>query len=236
MDNVNIASYVDIVNIILYYFDMSKKHYHHGDLKEALIRAGVEILAERGTEELTLREVARLAGVSHSAPYRHFENKEELVGAIASEGFRLLTRALRDAVSAGRGVFQEELRLSGRAYVEFALSNPEHLKVMFSSERFGSDHECIHGMEDLDAFSQIKGVFERALEKGLIRDEQPAEALALLSWSQVHGFSHILIEEQIPPATIPPEVVKGLIDYQVELMCRGLILTMSDTVSELPHR
>lgn len=236
VDNVNITPNVDIVNIYLYTFYMAKEQYHHGSLKEALIRAGLRILAEGGTEQLTLRETARRAGVSHSAPYRHFENKDQLIGAIAAEGFRMLTKALRDAVQTGRGNFREELRLSGGAYVEFALANPEHLKVMFSSERSFPDHECIHGMESLDAFSQIQGVFERALQNGSIRGEQPAEALALLSWAQVHGLSHILIERQIPPGNLPLEAVMSLIDYQVELMCRGLTTVPLDQLPEQPPR
>lgn len=236
MYDVNIILNVDSVNRYMIDFPMEKRKYHHGNLREALVYAGVEILTEGGTEELTLRAVARRAGVSHSAPYRHFESKEQLLGAIAAEGFRLLTRALKDAAAAGKGDFKEELRLSGRAYVTFALENPEHLKVMFSSERFYPEHECLHDMEDLDAFSQITGVFSRALRRGIIKDERPAEALALLSWSQVHGLSHILIEKQIPPDTIPTPEVFDLIDYQVELMWRGLTTAAPDIPPEQPPR
>ncbi|MBN2049785.1 MAG: TetR/AcrR family transcriptional regulator [Spirochaetales bacterium] len=199
-----------------------KKQYHHGDLKEALITAGLAILAEGGAEALSLRETARRAGVSHSAPYRHFQNKEQLIGAIAAEGFRRLTKALSDAIALGGGRFHEELRLSGRAYVEFALNNPEHLKVMFSIKRFVPGHDCIHGVEDLDAFARIAGVFERAQAEGIIPTDQPPPALALLAWAQVHGMSHILIEKQIPPGTISLESALSLIDSWVVFMCRGL--------------
>jgi len=201
---------------------MGKRNYHHGDLQESLIRSGMEILSEQGIDALTLRETARRAGVSHSAPYRHFRSKEELIGAIAAEGFRMLTLALTGAVEKGRGDFREELRLSGHAYVDFALSHPEHLKLMFSARRFDFGANCIHGMEDLEAFSQIKGVFSRGLESGVIVSQQPAEALALLVWSQVHGLSHILIEQQIPPNTLPIDSVFSLIDEQVAIICRGL--------------
>jgi len=201
---------------------MHKEKYHHGDLQESLVRSGMEILSEQGIDALTLRETARRAGVSHSAPYRHFRNKEELLIAIAAEGFRMLTAALSQAVEKGDGKFREELRLSGRAYVDFALSHPEHLKLMFSARRFDLGEDCVHGTEDLDAFSQIKGVFQRGLEGGAIVSRQPAEALALLVWSQVHGLSHILIEKQIPPDTISLDSVFSLIDEQVEILCRGL--------------
>ena len=134
----------------------------------------------------------------------------------------MLTVALAQAGEKGGGNFREELRLSGRAYVDFALSHPEHLKLMFSARRFDFERDCVHGMEDLDAFSQIKGVFQRGFEEGAIVSRQPAEALALLVWSQVHGLSHILIEKQIPPNTLPIDSVFSLLDEQVEIICRGL--------------
>ncbi len=182
----------------------------------------MEILSEKGVDALTLRETARRAGVSHSAPYRHFKSKEELLGRVAAEGFQLLTALLQKAIEAGAGSFREELRLSGRAYVDFALSHPEHLKVMFSASRLDFGLECIHGIEDLDAFSRIIGVFQRALDKGEIETGQPPQALALMVWAQVHGLSHILIENQIPPGAFSPESLFSLIDEHADLMCRGL--------------
>ena len=134
----------------------------------------------------------------------------------------MLTARLQAAVDAGAGSFREELRLSGRAYVDFALSHPDHLKVMFSARRFDIGADCIHGMEDLDAFARINGVFERAIEKRVIETEQPSHALALLVWAQVHGLSHILIEKQVPPEAFPADAVYPLIDEHVELLSRGL--------------
>ncbi|HYM69483.1 MAG TPA: helix-turn-helix domain-containing protein, partial [bacterium] len=75
----------------------SKRSYHHGDLREALLRAAIDLVADVGPRGFTLREVARRAGVSHNAPYRHFRDKEELIAAVAAEGFRELTRAMLEA-------------------------------------------------------------------------------------------------------------------------------------------
>ncbi len=182
----------------------------------------MDILSEKGLGALSLRETARRAGVSHAAPYRHFRNKEKLIGAIALEGFRLLTASLEQAIESAGGKSREELRLSGRAYVEFALSHPEYLKLMFSADRFPDggkcfqEGDCIHNNEDVDAFAKIRDLFARAIARGELSGHYPPEALALLVWSQVHGLSHILIEEQIPPGTISDDEIMGVIDIQVE--------------------
>src|SRR5262245_23788463 len=104
--------------------------YHHGDLRRALLDAALEILAEGGAAGLTLREVARRAGVTHAAPYRHFEDKAALLAAVAEEGFRavyaeMLARSerVKDPV--------ERLYQIGAAYVLFAVTHPAHFRVMF---------------------------------------------------------------------------------------------------------
>src|SRR5271154_4409043 len=101
--------------------------YQHGDLKEALVQAGLQLLTEGGGEGLSLRAAALLAGVSHAAPYRHFADKDALVAAIAERGFRLLTRSMNDEVArAARAHVQvrARLRAAGAGYVRFALAHP----------------------------------------------------------------------------------------------------------------
>ena len=102
------------------------------------------------------------------------------------------------------------------------LENPEHLKVMFSNRRFYPDHDCIHGIENLDAFSQISGVYERGAEGRCyqVRTSAPRPGPPCL----VTGSRpfHILIEKQIPPGTMERDDILAMIDYYVELMCRGL--------------
>src|SRR6185369_11386433 len=99
--------------------------YQHGDLRHALIQAGLKLLGERGVEGLSLRAAAELAGVSHAAPYRHFADKDALVAAIAEEGFRLLTRRMRDEIDAsGSNDALARLQASAIGYVSFAVEHP----------------------------------------------------------------------------------------------------------------
>jgi len=114
-----------------------KRPYHHGNLKPALLRAATELIAEVGPAAFALREVARRAGISHNAPYRHFRDKDELLASVATEGFERLAGALSEAAcregkrANGRDQAPRRLQASGVGYVKFALQWPEHLLVMF---------------------------------------------------------------------------------------------------------
>src|SRR5579871_2133171 len=105
--------------------------YHHGNLKQALLGAALELIAETGPRGFTLREAARRAGVSHNAPYRHFRDRDELLAAVATEGFDRLTKAMAGAARKVRPL--DRLRRSGIAYVDFALRWPQHFAVMFDA-------------------------------------------------------------------------------------------------------
>src|ERR1700730_2079282 len=108
------------------------KPYHHGHLREVLLKAAIELIAEVGPAGFTLREVARRAGVSHNAPYRHFPDRGDLLAAILAQVFRELNEAMLEAVSHQRSSVGR-LKRAGLAYVEFALRRPEHFTVMFDA-------------------------------------------------------------------------------------------------------
>src|SRR5215510_9562369 len=106
--------------------------YQHGDLRRALIQAGLKLLGEGGVRQLSLRAAAELAGVSHAAPYRHFRDKDALVAAIAEQGFRLLTRRMREEIdAAGSADLLVRLRASAWGYVSFAIENPGYFRTIF---------------------------------------------------------------------------------------------------------
>ena len=112
--------------------------YQHGDLRPALIQAGLKLLTEGGVAGLSLRAAAQLAGVSHAAPYRHFRDKDALVQAIAEEGFRLLTRRMRLEIDGcGSTDVLVRLRASAVGYVSFALEHPGYFRTIFG--RGGGD-------------------------------------------------------------------------------------------------
>ena len=111
-------------------FVTASRPYHHANLRKTLLAAAVALIGEVGPQAFTLREVARRAGVSHNAPYRHFPSKDELLLAVAAEGFERLTALMEKTLSAGRSPL-ERLELCGCGYVDFALRWPNHLLVMF---------------------------------------------------------------------------------------------------------
>jgi AcrR family transcriptional regulator len=176
---------------------MVKERYHHGDLKNALIRAGSQILVEEGIAALSLRKVAGRAGVSHSAPYAHFPDKQALVAAISTEGFRQLYERLKGAVDANRSDPSGMLVEVAHAYLTFALDSPAFFKVMFSGileqEKAYPDFVAMSTknfqlLVELVAQGQAAGV----LPVG------PPERMAISIWSTVHGFTALMIDRQIP--------------------------------------
>ena len=108
----------------------AKPAYHHGDLRRALTEAAWELVREHGLDALTLREVARKVGVTHAAPYHHFESREALLDALAEEAFGALASAM-EAVSLRERDPVDRLMAVGRAYIDFGRAHPERLQVMF---------------------------------------------------------------------------------------------------------
>lgn len=160
--------------------------YHHGDLRRALVEAGLKLLVAGGAESLGLREVARAVGVSASAPYRHFENRQALLAAIAREGFLEFDAALDRA---GEGLAPESrLEAMGRAYVGFALANPQLFRLMFSPE-VGKDANP--GLMEA-ARASYQSLTALAASTG-----GPSRETAVSTWALVHGLAVLLLDDQI---------------------------------------
>ena len=169
--------------------------YHHGNLRNALIKAGVEILEQEGDGALSLRKVARKVGVSHAAPYRHFANKELLLAAIAEEGFRKLEKKMNEAIAEFQGDSRDQLTDLGWAYIQFSIENPNHLRVMFTD--FSEACELETG-NTFDLLVQTIRIGQDANDI-VTGDLMP---LALTLWSTVHGLAVLLIENRIPAVTL----------------------------------
>ena len=151
--------------------------YHHGDLRTAALQAAGKVLEKEGVAALSLREVARRAGVSHNAPYRHFPDRNALLAALAAEGFELLSAQL--AANQGRDM--------GAAYVRFALEHPQRFRLMFGGLLKLEDHPQL-----ADASAGAYGALVAAMKaQKEIRDPETAAAAA---WSLVHGLSHLLLD------------------------------------------
>jgi AcrR family transcriptional regulator len=166
-----------------------KPGYHHGDLRRALIGAAAKIVAKQGAGAVTLREVARLAGVSHNAPYRHFESLRALLAAVATEGFEEFGAKLRVAAEAEPDA---KLRRNaiGRAYLRFALDNPKLYLLMFGAELDKSQHDELRAAAD-GAFSILTSTLSRSGKSG--------HADAINAWAFVHGLAHLVLDKQIKP-------------------------------------
>lgn len=169
--------------------------YHHGDLKQALIRAALEVVAQEGGRNLSLRQVAKRVGVSHNAPYRHFPDRDALLAALAEEGFRDLTAAM---ITYSQGVPgpPEHLTAVGTAYVGYALEHPHHYRLMFSDFQWGSGV-----YPDLDFWSEkgfqvLLSAIDRGIRSGVFRQVE-TKSLALVAWSLVHGQALLAIDRRI---------------------------------------
>ncbi|HET6610919.1 MAG TPA: TetR/AcrR family transcriptional regulator [Kofleriaceae bacterium] len=193
--------------------------YHHGDLRRALIDGALAIVAEPGgAEALTLREVARRAGVTHAAPYRHFENKDQLLCEVAEEGFRKLT----DAMAARAARVRDSLaryRAIGTAYVEFAAANPGHYRVMFGA-RLDHGHPGLAEAAQT-AFDTLVGAIVAGQKAGQLRSGSAME-MALTSWSAVHGLAMIVIDGRLAPTGLPGKSPTALARSVVRLLADGM--------------
>ena len=172
-----------------------RKPYHHVNLRGALLEAAIRLIAEVGPTAFTLREVARRAGVSHNAPYRHFQDKDDLMAAVATQGFQELTEAMLEAAGQ-RSDVRERLKEAGLGYVTFALRRPEHFTVMFDAPRSKKEHP-----EAAAAGEKAFGTLLAFVKSCQDQDGLPAGdtlTFALLAWSMVHGIAKLAITGRLP--------------------------------------
>jgi len=190
-----------------------RDRYHHGDLRRALIDAAQHILETEGVSALTLRAAARGAGVSQAAPYRHFTDKDALLAAVAEEGFRALSAAMREATDTAGGDFASRFRALGIAYIRFAVEQPARFRLMFGREIADRGaHLPLHQAAN-ETFGMLVAGIEKGQQSGLIRDGDPRE-LSMAAWSMVHGLSALLVDGQLSRGTQDLEMfASGVVRY-----------------------
>ncbi len=175
---------------------MPGQKYHHGDLKNALIKAGIEILSREGVGALSLRKVAQRAGVSHAAPYAHFTDKQALIAAISTEGYRMLYEKLETARQRYAGDPLRQLVEAAWAYTRFALDDPDHFKITFSgSVEKEKDYPAFVEMSQ-KSFALVTELVGNCQEAGIL-EAGPLDAMTVSVWSLVHGYVSLLLESQI---------------------------------------
>jgi AcrR family transcriptional regulator len=173
----------------------SRKPYHHDNLRETLLEAAIALIAEVGPTAFTLREVARRAGVSHNAPYRHFQSRDDLMAAVATQGFKELTQAMLEA-AASRSDALERLKCAGLGYVTFALRRPEHFTVMFDAPIFDRKTPESAAAEE-QAFTTLLDLVKSCQKTGQLPPGDSRQA-ALFAWTIVHGIAKLGITHRLP--------------------------------------
>lgn len=158
--------------------------YHHGDLRRAVLTAALDVIATEGPSALSLRDLARRAGVSHAAPAHHFKDRTGLLTAIATEGYELLADALADAA---------DLRERGVRYVRFGIEHPAHFQVMFQPDLLRGDDAALLAARARARAELRTGVAE-VPATGRGENTRLAEIAA---WSLAHGFATLLLSENL---------------------------------------
>jgi len=177
---------------------MPRKNYHHGDLKNALIEAGIEILSKEGVNDLSLRKAARKAGVSHAAPYAHFTDKQALIAAIALDGHSKIHARIEEVLALYPNDPLKQLVRLAWAYMQFGLESPAHYKITFSGliENEKNYPELAEvTRQSLTALQKI--ITDCQTGKVLVRGEYETEVVAVSLWGLIHGLVSLVIESQV---------------------------------------
>jgi len=195
--------------------------YHHGNLREQLLNSALEVLSEKGVAGTSLREVAKRAGVSHGAPYRHFKNKNILLLVLAGKGFHRLSAELRNMVKEYPEDPQQQLIESGVIYVRLAVESPELTQLMFGGIL---NYDCDEGSDNdagEAAFQELLNIIISGQSEGIYKDEE-SMSIALACWSSMHGLAMLYSAGQLDISSdkFDPE---NLIRMNCSMLLQGLL-------------
>ncbi|WP_189184871.1 TetR/AcrR family transcriptional regulator [Streptomyces albiflavescens] len=207
-----------------------KSRYHHGDLRNALIEAAVELAAEGGPERVVLREAARSVGVSPTAAYRHFNGQGELLEEVKIHGQQALAASMSEAVRVLPGLDdpgEEAVRRTeaiGRGYVRFAIEHPGLYRTAFCRTSAAEEHdftglEVPDGSPEFAAFRELSDTLDTLVAAGRMRpDNRPAAEVA--AWSAVHGLSLLILDG--PLALLPADQRDAVVERTLTTIVAGL--------------
>jgi AcrR family transcriptional regulator len=199
----------------------ARSHYHHGDLRRVLIDAALEEIATRGPAHVSLRALARSAGVSHAAPAHHFKDKSGVFTAIAIEGFEFLHQSqLRTSQGVAPG---QSLLPLAVTYVLFAIDHPSHYEVMWREDLYDPDDPSL-----VAARAQVFDVFYQSVAAGTGELEpEPFEGAVAAAWSIVHGFATLWLSGNLAPIVGPDPLAAA------DQVARGLVAIADVTARQL---
>ena len=201
----------------------SPRGYHHGNLKEALVRAALELIAEKGPAGFTFADAARWAGVSPAAPYRHYRDRDALLADVAQRGFEAFTAALAKAWDDGRPDVHSAFDRLGKAYLDFAKREPSYYSAMFEAGvPLDADPKLRETGER--AFAVLRDAAERLVALMPAKGRPPALMVALHIWSMTHGVASLFGRGDAARRALPmaPE---ELLEAAVLIYLRGLGLS-----------
>lgn len=185
--------------------DATNRPYHHGDLRRTVIETAIGMLHEDKGWQFTLREVARRAGVSHAAPYKHFPDKAALLAEMALIGFDRLREALTKAKPRRSKSLRDEFFAMARAYLRFGKSNPALYRLMFSGD--AAKAPDVHLSERaLAAFSVLIELLEQGQAEGVLR-KRDVRGQATACWAQIHGITMLSIDGLLLPEKVGPNAL-----------------------------
>ncbi len=200
--------------------DEGRRGYHHGNLREALVRAALDLIAQKGPAGFTFADAARWAGVSSAAPYRHFRDRDALMADVARRGFELFEARLRHAWNDGRPNLNTAFENVGRAYLAFARDEPAHYSAMFEA---GVAHDSDPGLREAAnrAFEILRHAAEALCAAMPASGRPPALMVALHIWAMSHGIASLFARGDRGRRTLPmtPE---ELLEAGMLVYLRGL--------------
>ena len=211
-----VSTYVSSVNIGSH-LNHPERPYHHGDLKRALVETAQAMLREGEGWQFNLREVARRAGVSHTAPYKHFPDKSALLAEIARQGYLQLRDALTAAVGQNTPSARAELLAASEAYLAFGRANSSLYRLMFSAD---VDKVRYEGLIEasLATFDVLLDILTRGQKEGVFR-AAPLEGQAAACWALVHGLTMLDLDGQL----LAEKVGANPSEAAIESLLEGLL-------------
>lgn len=216
----------------------TQRGYHHGDLHNACVRGALALLEEGGLEAVTLRAVAERAGVSRSAPYRHFPTKRALLAAVAAAGFRDMDAAIIAARDAVEEASRERLMAGCIAYARFGAGHPHLYRLMFAGDfceglLFDNQPEAEESeFPDLieagnEAYDSLVDGLAEAQEQGVLRPREP-RAQALAVWSAIHGVMSLYLDNRTSYGHHEMAALEGVLRDVLATLFEGLAVPEAD--------
>ena len=195
----------------------TRTRYHHGNLRQALLDAAVDLIARHGVHGFSLNAAARAAGVSTAAPYRHFATKDALVAAVVERGWEQFGAALRHAAQRHPDDPLERLAALGRQYIDFAVARPAVFRLLFGER----DREPLRSAAGPATFDTLLACVRQARERGQLRPGLDDRRVAHAAWAMVHGLATLHLDDVLG-ATEPDAARHRLGSAAIEVLIDGL--------------